>query len=408
MEFDKLSRRPMNHSTSEAKGRAETDLLFADELEIQCVAKRGAVVPSKAPRAFAVEQFQQIELIPILPIDEENARQFPVETDLLTTAPLRVVPAKQPTTAPIAGKLNRSTPRIARPQRRWLVRIGALSVIAGFAIGWVAGRPLSYSVSQVRANVVLPSPVGESPLGTSGLQRDTEKPAPPPTSRADDSVTTVPTAPASGANSIARKEADVVKPPAVLTPSPLASLASQPEAVPAPARVDTAATAPAPVPLKEMPVVPAPREPAVEKPVTPPTNPAGEAPVATAPATRSPVPERTASPAEAVNETAAVRAALTKYANAYTDLDAAAVRAVWPSVDQAGLRRAFSALDAQQVTFDRCDVQVTGAAGRATCAGTTMWRPKIGGGSAREQNRTWNFVLKNAGGSWQIVKAEVR
>ena len=405
MEIDKPSRRPMNHSTPETKGRAETDLLFADELEIQCVAQRSAAVPSKAPRAFAVEQFQQIELIPILPIDEENARRFPVETNLLTTAPLRVVPAKQPTTAPVAGKLNRSTPRIARPQRRWLVRIGALSVIAGFAIGWVAGRPLSYSVSQVRANVVLPAPVAESPLGTSGLQRDTEKPAPPPASRADDSVTTVPPAPAPAANSIARKEADVVKPPAVLTPSPLPS---RPEAAPAPARVDTAATAPAPVPLREMPVAPAPREPAVEKPVTPPTNPAGEAPVATSPATRPPVPERTAPPVEAVSETAAVRAALTKYANAYTDLDAAAVTAVWPSVDQAGLRRAFSALDAQQVTFDRCDVQVTGAAGRATCVGTTMWRPKVGGGSAREQNRTWNFALKNAGGSWQIVKAEVR
>jgi hypothetical protein len=405
MEIDKPSRRPMNHSTSEAKGRAETDLLFADELEIQCVAKRSAVVPSKVARALAVEQFQQIELIPILPIDEENARQFPVETSLLTTAPLRVVPAKQRTTASVAEELNRSTRRIARPQRRWLVRVGALSVIAGFAIGWVAGRPLSYSVSQVRANVVLPAPVGESPLGTSGLQRDTEKPAPPPAPRAADSVATVPTVPASAANSIARKEADVVKPPAVLTPSPLAS---RPEAAPAPARVDTAATAPAPVPLKEMPVAPAPREPAVEKPIAPPTNPAGEAPVATSPATRPPVPERTASPIEAVNETAAVRAALTKYANAYTDLDAAAVTAVWPSVDQAGLRRAFSALDAQQVTFDRCDVQVTGGAGRATCAGTTMWRPKIGGGSAREQNRTWNFVLKNAGGSWQIVKAEVR
>jgi hypothetical protein len=113
-------------------------------------------------------------------------------------------------------------------------------------------------------------------------------------------------------------------------------------------------------------------------------------------------------PPEPVSETAAVRATLAKYATAYTDLDAAAVRAIWPSVDQAGLRRAFSALDAQQVTFDRCDVQIAGAAGRATCAGTAMWRPKIGGGSAREQNRIWNFVLKNAGGSWQIVKAEVR
>src|SRR5258705_5335174 len=191
MEIDKPSRRPMNHSTSEAKGRAETDLLFADELEIQCVAKRGAVVPSKVARALAVEQFQQIELIPILPIDEENARQFPVESSLLTTAPLRVVPAKQRTTAPVAEGLNRSTRRIARPQRRWLVRVGALSVIAGFAIGWVAGRPLSYSVSQVRANVVLPTPVGESPLGTSGLQRDAEKPAPPPAPTADDSGATV-------------------------------------------------------------------------------------------------------------------------------------------------------------------------------------------------------------------------
>ena len=403
MEIDKPPRRPMSHTTSETKGRAETDLLFADELEIQCVAQRSAVVPSKAPRAFAVEQFQHIELIPILPIDEENARRFPVETNLLTTAPLRVVRAKQ-RTVPVAEELNRSTSRIARPQRRWLVRVGALSVIAGFAIGWVAGRPLSHSVSQVAADAVLPSPVGESPLGTSGLQRDTEKPAPPAAPKADDRVTTVPTAPASAANSIARKEADVVKPPAVLTPSPLAS---RPEAAPAPARVDTAATAPAPVPLKEMPVAPAPREPAVEKPV-PPAVPAGDAPVATSTATRPSVPEKAASPVEPVNEAAAVRAALTKYANAYTDLDAAAVRAVWPSVDQAGLRRAFSALDAQQVTFDRCDVQVTGAAGRATCAGTTMWRPKIGGGSAREQNRTWNFVLKNAGGSWQIVKAEVR
>ena len=305
MEIDKHPRRPMNHSTSETKGRAETDLLFADELEIQCVAQRSAVVPSKAPRALAVEQ---IELIPILPIDEENARRFPVETNLLSNAPLRVVPAKERSSRPALEEWNRPTPsttrpRIARPQRRWLVRVGALSVIAGFAIGWLAGRPLSGSLSQARADAVLPSPVGESPLGTSGLQRDAEKPAPPPAPRADDSVPTVPAAPASAANSIARKEADVVKPTAVFTPSPSTS---RPEAAPAPPRVDPTATAPAPVPLKEMPVAPAPREPAVEKPLPPPTSPAAETPVATSPATRPPVPERTASPVEPVNETAAV------------------------------------------------------------------------------------------------------
>ncbi len=410
METEKHPRRPMNHSTSQTNGRDETDLLFADELEIQCVAQRSAVASSKPPRDFRVEQ---IELIPILPIDEENARRFPVETSLLSTATVRVVPPKRRATAPLLEELNRSTaaiarPQRARPQRRWLARVGALSVIAGFAIGWVAGRPLSQSVSPVRADAALPSPVGESPLGTSGLQPDSEKPAPPSAPRADDEGPAVSTAPASPANSISRKEADVVKPPAILTPS-----ASRPDPAPAPARVDTAAaTAPAPVPLKEIAAAPAPREPAVDKPIPPPAVAVGEAPVvtstATSTATRPPVTEKTASPVESVNEAAAVRAALAKYANAYTDLDAAAVRAVWPTVDQGGLRRAFSALDAQQVTFDRCDVQVTGAAGRATCAGTAMWRPKIGGGSAREQNRTWNFVLKNAGGSWQIVKAEVR
>jgi hypothetical protein len=404
MEINKHPRRPTNprvRSRSETNGCDETDLLFADELEIQCVAQRSAIATSKAARYL---QDEQIELIPILPIDEENARRFPVETNLLSTAPLRVVPAKPRATPPVLEELHRYTPVTARPQRRFrLARVGALAVIAGFAIGWVAGRSPIQSVSSILADAVLPSPAGESPLGTSGLERAVETPAPSSTPRADDGVPETATAPALAANSTSRKEADLVKPPATATP-PL----RRPDSSPAAARVDTAAKTPAPVPLKEVPVASAPREPAIEKPVPPPAAPIVEAPAVTSTASRPPVPEKPVPPPEPVSETAAVRATLAKYATAYTDLDAAAVRAIWPSVDQAGLRRAFSALDAQQVTFDRCDVQIAGAAGRATCAGTAMWRPKIGGGSAREQNRIWNFVLKNAGGSWQIVKAEVR
>jgi hypothetical protein len=410
MEIHKHPRRPMNHSASKTNGHAETDLLFADELEMQCVAQRSTVATPRAPRGPAVKQVEQIELIPILPIDEENAArfldEFPVEANLLSTAPLRVVPAKQLATTLVLQELRRPrSPLIARPKRRFrLARVGALAVIAGFGIGWVAGRPPSQSVSPIRTDAVSPTPVGESPLGTSGLEAAVEKPAPPSAPRADDSVPDARTAPASATSSTSRKEADVVRPPATIAPPVPRS-----DAPPAAARVDTAATAPAPVPLTEMPVASAPREPAVEKPVPPPPAvPAAEAPVVTSTPSRPPVSDKSASPAEPLNEAVAVRAALAKYASGYTDLDAAAVKAVWPSVDQAGLRRAFSALDAQQVTFDRCDVQITGSAGRATCAGTTMWRPKIGGGSAREQNRTWNFVLKNAGGSWQIVNAEVR
>ena len=77
------------------------------------------------------------------------------------------------------------------------------------------------------------------------------------------------------------------------------------------------------------------------------------------------------------------------------------------SVDRAGLSRAFSTLDAQQVTFDKCDIQVSGSVGNATCVGTAMWLPKIGG-QTRELARTWKFVLKNAAGAWQIVTSESR
>jgi hypothetical protein len=113
------------------------------------------------------------------------------------------------------------------------------------------------------------------------------------------------------------------------------------------------------------------------------------------------------SPPPVVDQSAAIRTTLSRYADGYTDLDVAAVTAVWPTVDRAGLKRAFASLDAQQVTLDSCDIRVNGATGRATCAGRSMWVPKIGGKS-REQSRTWNFVLKNAGGGWQIVTADVR
>ena len=112
-------------------------------------------------------------------------------------------------------------------------------------------------------------------------------------------------------------------------------------------------------------------------------------------------------PSRPPDASAAIRAALSRYAEAYGDLDAAAVSAVWPSVDRAALTRAFNALDAQQVTFDHCDIQVNGATGRATCGGTAMWLPKVGG-KGREQSRTWKFVLKNASGTWQIVSADAR
>ena len=435
METQKHARRPMDPLTPAAKaGRDETDLLFADELEIQCAARRsatpekdtdehrrGSKVPSKTARDLAVAP---IELIPILPIDEENARSFPVESTLLSPSPRQVVAPNlvklQRSTPPDRQDVYRAAPLMTRPRRKLpLARAGVMAVIAGFAIGWLAGGPRGQSVSlsggetPLQPETVLQAPVGGGTRGTAGLRTDER-----PTARAplnDAGGPKVPPALAPAASVAAGAVVDRGA-PAAFAPS-----VPPPDAVVPAARLETPAPAPAPVPLKEMPAPSASRELAAEKPAPPsavptpaPTVPIAEPAAVTSPASTPPTASGEATApkptpaAEPVNETAAVRAALAKYASAYSDLDAAAVAAVWPSVDRAGLTKAFSALDAQQVTFDHCDVQVNGAAGRATCVGSAMWRPKIGGGNAREQNRTWTFLLKNAGGSWQIVKSDAR
>jgi hypothetical protein len=106
-------------------------------------------------------------------------------------------------------------------------------------------------------------------------------------------------------------------------------------------------------------------------------------------------------------DTAAIRRTLARYEAAYSDRDASAARAVWPSVDQRALQRAFEGLAAQRISFDDCDVLVTGATARATCSGTATWTAKIGGGG-RSEARRWAFQLKNADGAWQIVQASTR
>lgn len=104
---------------------------------------------------------------------------------------------------------------------------------------------------------------------------------------------------------------------------------------------------------------------------------------------------------------AAVRSALARYEAAFSGLDVAAARAVWPAVDGRALSRAFDGLASQRIALGRCDVSVTGASARATCAGSAEWTPKVGGGQ-RRQNRRWSFDLANAGGAWQIVRADAR
>lgn len=110
---------------------------------------------------------------------------------------------------------------------------------------------------------------------------------------------------------------------------------------------------------------------------------------------------------EPVDETG-VAAVLTQYARAYGQLDAGAARAVWPSVDEQALARAFAGLTSQDVAFDDCRIDVQGATANASCRGTASYVGKVGDGAPRTEAQTWRFELRRDGEAWKIENAEAR
>jgi hypothetical protein len=131
------------------------------------------------------------------------------------------------------------------------------------------------------------------------------------------------------------------------------------------------------------------------------------APVTTpppAPTTTAPAPSTTSA---APPDDAGVRAALAQYESAYSSLNAAAARAVWPGVDARSLERAFDSLESQRVALGKCSVSMNGTRAQATCQGTATWTPKVGGGT-NTSPRTWRFDLANTGGAWKITRADAR
>jgi hypothetical protein len=127
-------------------------------------------------------------------------------------------------------------------------------------------------------------------------------------------------------------------------------------------------------------------------------------PSAAMPAPAAPSP---AAPSTAREQSTAVRAALGKYEAAYNRLDVAAVRSVWPSIDQRALSRAFDSLTSQTVSLQNCTIDIIGATARASCSGRASWTPKIGG-SEQSATRKWTFNLNQADGEWHIVQVQAR
>jgi hypothetical protein len=107
-------------------------------------------------------------------------------------------------------------------------------------------------------------------------------------------------------------------------------------------------------------------------------------------------------------DTTRVEEVLRRYAQAYDALDAGAARAVWPSVNEKALARAFQDLSSQHVSFDNCDIDIRGAVANASCSGQASYVGKVGSREPRTEPRQWRFELRRDGEAWKIENAETR
>jgi hypothetical protein len=108
-------------------------------------------------------------------------------------------------------------------------------------------------------------------------------------------------------------------------------------------------------------------------------------------------------------ESGAIRDVLGRYRSAFNSLDTQAAVQVWPTVNQRTLDRAFGQLQEQNVSFDRCTIDVKGALAQASCSGTTRFVPRVGSRSPQVEPRQWNFSLrKGSAGTWLIQEVEAR
>jgi hypothetical protein len=101
---------------------------------------------------------------------------------------------------------------------------------------------------------------------------------------------------------------------------------------------------------------------------------------------------------------AAIERALRQYKDAYEHLDAKAASAVWPTVDQRALSRAFAGLASQSLDFRGCEVVLRAGASKATasCSGTAEYVRKVGDARVRVEPRQWTFTLNKTQGAWRI------
>jgi hypothetical protein len=100
-----------------------------------------------------------------------------------------------------------------------------------------------------------------------------------------------------------------------------------------------------------------------------------------------------------------VNVVLQRYRAAYDRLDARSAKAVWPSVNEAALSKAFAGLTSQALRFESCGVQVRGGTATATCRGLARYVTRMGIRDPRTERRIWSFTLEKRDANWTISSA---
>jgi hypothetical protein len=113
-------------------------------------------------------------------------------------------------------------------------------------------------------------------------------------------------------------------------------------------------------------------------------------------------------PASTPAESAQIEGALGRYRSAVNALDVGAVMEVWPTVNAETLRKAFDQLQAQDVSFERCQIGIKGPRAEAACTGAEFYVPRAGSRTAQVDRRHWRFSLLRVNDEWLIEGVDTR
>lgn len=108
-------------------------------------------------------------------------------------------------------------------------------------------------------------------------------------------------------------------------------------------------------------------------------------------------------PTTAGDDERAVRATVQAYTSAYTGLNADAVKALFPSVNDGALRRAFRSLRSQRVELRSMSVAIAGDGASVSGTWVSSAVGQVGDSTPQRDERPVIFTLAKRNGSWVIV-----